>query len=195
MGSIAPEGLTFKGRHLIRWIMRIAPTEKGGSISMLLNGKPMGKPLKVRASPHTLYTESSHVADIQEYPELQIEADGMDVVTLTQFKEIEVTAEQIAKPAPIKPAPAKPAPIKPAPAKLARKPASRRPRPFRAFKPIQAAEEEKDGELPQPVLSRTVSQRSGRSSPKSAFVRTRSKAMGADQLDGFVKARRSTANQ
>lgn len=203
MGSIAPEGLEHKGKHLIRWILKVSPTEKDGAISLNVDGKT-AKTLKVRASPHPVYIETSHTMDVQAYPKLEIESEGINVVALTQFKELEVSAEQIAMPAPVnvvksqKHSPLQSQkPTRTLQSKAARKPAPRRPRELRAFKPTQMIspgdlEEEKE-ELPMPVLSRTVSQRSGRASPVAAG--TRSKAMGPDQLGGFVKVRRSTAKQ
>ncbi|MHA2265709.1 MAG: hypothetical protein ACXAEN_25235 [Candidatus Thorarchaeota archaeon] len=193
MGSIAPEGLEHTGKHLIRWILKVSPTKKDGFISLNVDGKTI-KTLKVNASPHPIYIETSHTMDVQAYPKLEIDSEGVDVVALTQFKELEVSAEQIAKPAPVKVVVSKPTARSP---KKTRAMAARQHRKPRTFKPIQMIspgdqDEEKDEDLSQPVLSRTVSQRNGRVSPKHAAARSRSKAMGADQLGGFVKVRRST---
>ena len=182
MGSLAPEGLEHKGRHLIRWVLNVQPTKKEGVISLSVDGMTV-KTLKVNASTHPVYIETSHIMDVQAYPTIGVDSGEIRVTVLTQFKELEVSDERIAKPAPVTIVVSKPAP--------SAKKTFRRPRAVNVFKPVHADEEEKD-DLAMPALARTVSHRNGRASPIGVRNLNRSNALGADQLGNFVKVRRST---
>ena len=183
MGSIPTEGLEHKGRHLIRWVLNVAPTEKEGVISLSIDGMTV-KTLKVEASTHPVYIETSHIMDVQAYPTIGINSGKIKATVLTQFKELDVSDERIAKPAPVTIVVSKPAP--------SAKKTFRRPRAVNVFKPVQAAEEEEKDNLDMPILARTVSHRNGRAYPIGARNLNRSNALGADQLANFVKMRRST---
>ena len=182
MGSIPTEGLEHKGRHLIRWVLNVAPTEKEGVISLSIDGMTV-KTLKVNASTHPVYFETSHIMDVQAYPTIGIDSGEIKVTVLTQFKELDVSDELIAKPTPVVIVVSKPT--------TNAKKQFRRPRAVNVFKPVQAADEEKD-DLAMPALARTVSHRNGRASPIGVRNLNRSNALGADQLGNFVKVRRST---